>query len=75
MPAIDKDNLVRAMDGAGVTAKPLAETVGISLQYMVDITKGRRTLKRNPELRQKIAQAIGCPRFWIEHHDDSEAAA
>lgn len=63
------------MDDANVTPKQLAEAIGMSLTYVCDITAGRRTLKRNPELRGKIAKALDCPRFWIEaERPDPEAA-
>jgi hypothetical protein len=64
--AIDPPNLVKAMDRANVTPKQLAEAVGISVTYVCDMTAGRRTLKRNPELRAAIARALDCPRHWIE---------
>ena len=44
-----------------------AEATGMSLTYVCDITAGRRTLKRNPELRKKIAVALNVPQHWIEH--------
>lgn len=66
MPAISAGRLVQAMDGR-ITAKQLADRTGKSLTYICDITKGRRTLKRNPQLRVAIAEAIGVPRDWIEH--------
>lgn len=54
------------MEGAGKTPKMLADDIGMSLTYVCDITAGRRTLKRNPDLRARIAKAIGVPRDWIE---------
>lgn len=74
MAQIDNVGLARAMDMAPITTKVLAERVGVSLTYMCDITGGRRTLKRNPELRKKIAEALGVPTFWIEHHENDDAA-
>lgn len=73
MAAISKEGLELAMAKAPITAKALADQVGISLTYACDIIAGRRTLKRNPELRRAIAEACGCPQHWIEHYD-SEAA-
>lgn len=59
-----------------MTPKKLAEATGKSLTYICDIVAGRRTLKRNPDLRNSIARALGCPRDWIEHErPDPEAAA
>lgn len=75
VPAIDPGHLQKAMDDAPITPTELAKKVGISLSYMVDILKGRRTLKRNPQLRQRLAEEIGCPRFWIEHHEDPAEVA
>jgi hypothetical protein len=66
MPAIDKTGLTKAMDKSGVTKKQLADTLDLSLQYVCDITVGRRTLKRNPELRRRIADALDVPVHWIE---------
>ena len=75
MPAIDHTNLVKAMERSGVGAKRLAGEIGKSLTYVCDITAGRRTLKRNPELRKKIAQALDVPLHWIEHHAPTDEAA
>lgn len=74
MASISPEGLARAMDLAPMTPKVLAEKTGLSLTYVCDITKGRRTLKRNPELRKKIALVLGVPQHWIEHHDSTEAA-
>lgn len=52
-----------------MTAKQLAEHTGLSLTYVCDITAGRRTLKRNPEMRKRIALALNVPQHWIEHHE------
>ena len=57
------------MDGAGFTAARLAEEVGISRTYLADILSGRRTLKRNPDLRHRIAKALDVPYKWIENGD------
>lgn len=75
MGAIDYKMLVKAMDKSGVTPKRLAEKTGKSLTYICDITAGRRTLKRNPELRRAIAEACDVPVHWIEHHTPSEGEA
>ena len=65
--AIDPNALRREMDKEGVTPTALANELGVSLSYVCDITAGRRTLKRNPELRKKIAVALNVPQHWIEH--------
>jgi len=57
------------MEMAPMTAKQLAEHTGLSLTYVCDITAGRRTLKRNPEMRKRIALALNVPQHWIEHHE------
>lgn len=54
-----------------MTPKQLSEAVGLSLTYVCDITAGRRTLKRNPEMRKRIAAALGVPQHWIEHHEEA----
>ncbi len=54
------------MDLSEVTPKRLATETGISLQYACDIVAGRRTLKRNPGLRKRIAKACDVPLHWIE---------
>ena len=64
--------IVRQKDGCTSTA--LAEKVGISLSYLGDIEAGRRTLKRNPELVSKLADALNVPRSMIEYHP-AEAAS
>jgi transcriptional regulator with XRE-family HTH domain len=69
MGSIDSKNLVKAMDRSQVTQKRLAEELGLSLQYVCDITAGRRTLKRNPQLRARIASVLDVPTHWIEHQD------
>ncbi len=61
------------MNVAGCSPVKLAERVGISDDYMRNIRSGYRTLKRNPELRRAIADALGVPVHWIEHHDDKAA--
>lgn len=71
--AIDHQLLLKAMDKSRVTPKMLAESTGKSLTYICDITAGRRTLKRNPELRRAIAAACDVPVFWIEHHEEDAA--
>ncbi len=74
--AISPMGLAEAMNRAPMTTKQLAERVGISLTYASDITNGRRTLKRSPELRNRIAEALGVPRHWIEvERPDPEAVA
>jgi transcriptional regulator with XRE-family HTH domain len=67
MSAIDPDALVKAMDVSGVTPKQLADELSISLTYVGDLRSGRRSLKRNPELRRRIAKALNVPIHWIEH--------
>ena len=74
MAAIDPYSLTKAMAKAPMTAKQLVEALRqegqpVSLQYVCDITSGRRTLKRNPALRRAIAAALDVPQHWIEHCD------
>lgn len=71
VPAIDPKALETAMNVAGASPVKLAEKVGISDDYMRNIRSGYRTLKRNPELRKAIADALGIPVRWIEHHDEA----
>ena len=75
--SIDKAGLAKAIEVAGFEGRQnqLAADVGISPQYLTDIVKGRRTLKRSPALRQKLADALDVPRRWIERPDPTEAAA
>lgn len=70
---IDPDAFVKAMDQAAMTPARLAEEVGVSITYIVDIRKGRRNLARNPALRQKLARAIDVPTHWIETRPDVAA--
>lgn len=69
MAAIDPAALTKAMNLAGVTPRRLADEVGVSLQYVGDLRTGRRTLKRNPELRRRIADALSVPVHWIERSE------
>lgn len=71
MAAIDPKALENAMNLAGVSPVNLAKRVGISDDYMRNIRSGYRTLKRNPELRKAIAQALDVPIRWIEHQPSS----
>lgn len=73
MAAISPEGLSRVMDMAPMTPKQLADKTGMSLTYTCDIISGRRTLKRNPELRRKIAEVLRVPQHWIEHHDEAAA--
>ena len=75
VPAIDHKSLTKAMGLAPMTAKQLADKLGLSLQYVCDIQAGRRTLKRNPELRKRIAEALDIPTHWIEHRDEPAEVA
>lgn len=76
MAAIDHKGLAKAIEKCGYEGRQvqLAAEVGISPQYLSDILGGRRKLKRNPELRKKLADALDVPRRWIETSDPSEAA-
>ena len=75
MAQIDPVGLAKAMDLAPMSAKRLAAAVEISIQYMTDIRAGRRTLGRNPELRAKLAAALGVPTFWIEQRETEDVVA
>lgn len=68
MAAIDRAGLAKAIELAGYEGRQneLASDLGISPQYLTDIIKGRRTLKRNPELRARMAKQLDVPRRWIE---------
>lgn len=52
----------------------LAERVGVSPHYISNILNGHRRLKRNPELRRKIAAALDRPLDWIEAERPDEVA-
>lgn len=69
MAGIDHQLLEKAMRKSQVTAKQLADELDLSLQYICDITSGRRTLKRSPELIDRIAAALDVPPHWIEKRD------
>lgn len=75
VPAIDHELLVKAMDKAGVSPQQLATEIDKSLQYVCDIRAGRRTLKRNPDLRNRIAKACDVPVHWIERRPEPDAVA
>lgn len=74
MPPVDPANLRKAMDKAGFSTKRLAEESGLSLQYVCDLTSGHRNLKRNPELRRKLAAILDVPVHWIERQRTDEVA-
>ncbi len=71
MAGIDNELLQKAMRKSKVTPRQLADELGLSLQYVCDIAAGRRTLKRSPELIDRIAAAVDVPPFWIEKRDAS----
>ena len=45
------------------------------MQYLCDIEEGRRTLKRNPGLIKRIAEALNVPTSMIEHRVQGEVAS
>lgn len=69
MAGIDSEHLQKLMEKDGSNVANLAPRVGISRQYLGDILSGRRTLKRNPELIGKLAEALNVPRSMIERRD------
>ncbi len=71
MAAIDPTGLRKAMEGAGYTSARLAAEAGISRTYLADVMSGRRTLKRNPELRHSIAKILDVPFRWIENNGEA----
>lgn len=71
MASIDPQSLIKAMDTAGVSRRRLATELGVSLQYVCDITAGRRLLKRSPELRRRIAETLDVPMHWIERQESA----
>ena len=64
--AINPEGLRKAMDRSNVTVSQLARRLGVTTSYMDRIVKGDRRLKRNPELRNRIARELDVPIFWIE---------
>lgn len=58
---IDKETFKIMREARGYNLTQLANEVGISVQYIYDMEKGRRTLKRNPELIKRIAAVLECP--------------
>lgn len=71
MSSIDPKALARAMEMAGITPSQLAERLGISHDYVLNIRAGHRRLKTNPVLRRRIADELGIPVRWIEHQEDA----
>lgn len=71
MAGINHLDLVKAMEKSGMTIKQLADECGISIQYANDITKGRRRLKRRPDLIKQMAQALDVPTHWIAQREAS----
>lgn len=65
MAGIDHESLTKAMEKAGMSPRRLADELGLSLQYVCDIQKGRRTLKRRPDLVKEIAERLDVPIHWI----------
>lgn len=72
MGSIDAKRLAKAMDGR-ITPAQLADRTGLPLNKVCDVLAGRRNLKRSPQLRVALAQAIGVPRDWIEQQDEGVA--
>ena len=75
MTALDPAALRKAMELSGTTPTQLAKDLDLSLTYVGDMTSGRRTLKRNPALRTRIAKALNVPIHWIERPSKTEDAA
>jgi hypothetical protein len=75
MSAIDPVGLRKAMELSGTTPTQLARELDLSLTYVGDMTSGRRSLKRNPALRSRIAKALNVPIHWIERPSKTEDAA
>lgn len=75
--AVDGEHVRIIRERNGETASQLADRLGISLSYLVDIEAGRRTLKRSPGLVKKLAEALGVPTSMIERRTpaDDEAVA
>jgi transcriptional regulator with XRE-family HTH domain len=75
--AIDGAALRILRERSGFSAKAFADQVGISPQYLCDIEVGRsgRTLKRNPGLVKRMAEALDVPVTMIAHRAPGEDAA
>lgn len=73
--AIDGAALRILREKDGFTATAFAKQVGISLTYLGDIETGKRTLKRNPTLIKKLAEALNVPTSMIEHRAPGEPVA
>lgn len=71
MAGIDHESLTKAMQKAGMTPTQLAGELGLSLQYVCDIQKGRRKLKRRPDLVKEIAEKLDVPTHWIAAREAS----
>ena len=65
--------IIREKDGHSLTS--LAAAVEISPQYLGDIEAGRRTLKRNPGLIKRLAEALNVPTSMLESRAPGEDAA
>jgi transcriptional regulator with XRE-family HTH domain len=66
MAGIDPTNLQVFREKERLSKVALAELAGISLSYYCDIEAGRRTLKRNPALIGRLADALNIPVSTIE---------
>jgi transcriptional regulator with XRE-family HTH domain len=71
--SIDPKELRRVIDLRGISMTQLAERSGLSLAYVCDVRDGRRTMARSPRQRQKLADALGVPRYWIERRTEVAA--
>lgn len=71
--AIDGPALRILREKDGYTATAFAKALGISLTYLGDIEKGKRSLKRNPELIGRAADLLNVPRSMIERRGGDEA--
>lgn len=72
MAGIRSDHLRVLREKDGQSQKELAKAVGISLQYLCDIEAGRRTLKRNPGLVLRLAEALGVPVSMLARSDEPD---
>lgn len=61
LAAVDGEFLKDQRIKGGWTIEQFAKEVGISRQYLADIERGYRQLKRRPDLVKKMATVLGVP--------------
>lgn len=66
MAVVDGATLKVLRERTGWSGQDFAAALGISAPYLSDIEAGRRTLKQNPALLKRMAEALNVPQSMIQ---------